>query len=191
MLTFVLLFSAAYILGSINFSIGVLKLAGKDDPRKSFSRNPGATNVYRQEGMFMAVLVLSLDVGRALIVAVIAQKILSLAMLPWVGFGLILGNRFPVFHRFRGGKGVANYLGFTVMLAPLYTVVGIIAWGITFYLWRTPFLSSFAMIFFLAMGTIIEVSSYLAGISGVVCTAVFIICCHHQNISGWLRMRLS
>ncbi len=188
---FIFLFAAAYIIGSINFSIGILKLAGRKDPRKSYSKNAGATNVYRQEGLFFAALVLLFDMGRALVVAAAALKFLPVSLVPWIGLGLILGNRFPVFHRFNGGKGVANYLGFTIMLAPIMTALGIMAWAIVFYIWRTPFLSSFALITFLSVGNIILVGPDLSGITGVISTFVFIVCCHHSNITGWFRMRAS
>ena len=54
----------AYLAGSINFAIIVLRLLGKEDPRTTFSGNAGTTNVYRQAGKGWAVLVLLLDVGR-------------------------------------------------------------------------------------------------------------------------------
>ena len=109
----------AYLAGSVNFAILLFKALGKDDPRAGFSGNPGATNVYRQAGYFWAVLVLTLDMSRALGVAFIALHLVPLVLVPWAGLGLILGNRFPCLHGLRGGKGVANYLGFTMIIAPV------------------------------------------------------------------------
>ena len=57
----------AYLAGSINFSILLLKILGKEDPRKEFSGNPGVVNVYRQAGFFPAAGVWVLDMGRAII----------------------------------------------------------------------------------------------------------------------------
>ena len=104
-----LIYLFAYLAGSINFAIIFFKLAGKEDPRLSFSGNAGTTNVYRQAGILWAAVVFLLDIGRALAVAVIASYFLKTHLLPWAGFFLVLGNSFPCFHGFRGGRGVANY----------------------------------------------------------------------------------
>jgi glycerol-3-phosphate acyltransferase PlsY len=98
----------AYLAGSVNFAILFFKIAGKADPRLGFSGNAGTTNVYRQAGRLWAALILALDVGRALAVAALALYFLDRACVAWPGFFLILGNTFPCFHKFRGGKGVAT-----------------------------------------------------------------------------------
>jgi len=180
--TFVLLFAAAYAAGSINFSILAFRFTGREDPRRHGSGNPGATNVYRQAGIGWAVAVLLLDMGRAVLVALVAESLVPFWQVPWVGLGLILGNRFPCFHRFQGGKGVANYLGFTTVVAPVWAALGALAWSAAHLVWRTPFLSSFAMVFFLAAGTAIAGGGNWRGGAGAVVTALFIVACHHRNI---------
>ena len=95
----------AYLAGSVNFAIIYSKLAGEEDPRLSFSGNAGTTNVYRQAGILWAAVVFLLDIGRALAVAIIACYFLKTSFLPWAAFFLVLGNSFPCFHGFRGGKG--------------------------------------------------------------------------------------
>ena len=105
--TIILICLASYLAGSVNFAIIFFKLTGKADPRLIFSGNAGTTNVYRQAGILWAAFVFLLDVGRALAVAVIACYFLKTHLLPWAGFFLVLGNSFPCFHGFRGGKGVA------------------------------------------------------------------------------------
>ena len=179
--TFVLLGVVAYVAGSLNFSILAFRFSGRQDPRHHGSGNPGATNVYRQAGIGWAVAVLLLDVGRAVLVALAAKTVLPFWQVPWVGLVLIIGNRFPCFHAFKGGKGVANYLGFTAVTAPPWAVLGTLAWGAAHLAWRTPFLSSFAMVFFLAMGTTLAGESWRGGV-GTVVTALFIVACHHRNI---------
>jgi glycerol-3-phosphate acyltransferase PlsY len=182
LLTFIFIVAAAYVAGSVNFSILVFRFTGREDPRRHGSGNPGATNVYRQAGMGWAVAVLLLDVGRAVSVGLVATSLLSFWQVPWVGLGLILGNRFPCFHGFEGGKGVANYLGFTLVIAPGWAGVGVLAWGAAHLVWRTPFLSSFAMVVVLATGTTIASgANWWAGVGAVV-TALFIVACHHRNI---------
>ena len=120
-----LIYLFAYLAGSVNFAIIFFKLTGKEDPRLSFSGNAGTTNVYRQAGYFWATVILLLDIGRALAVAVVAVYFLEGKYLPWAGFFLVLGNSFPCFHGFRGGKGVANYLGFTVLIAPWAALIAV------------------------------------------------------------------
>lgn len=181
-LIFTLLVAAAYLAGSVNFSILAFRFTGRDDPRLHGSGNPGATNVYRQAGIGWATAVLLLDMARAISVALVANSLLPFWQVPWVGFGLILGNRFPCFHGFKGGKGVANYLGFTLAIAPLWAGPGALAWGAAHLIWRTPFLSSFAMVVVLAAGTIIDGGANWWNGSGTVVTAAFIVACHHRNI---------
>lgn len=174
--------AAAYLAGSINFSILAFRISGREDPRQHGSGNPGATNVYRQAGLGWAATVLLLDMARAMAVAVAATTLLPFWQVPWVGLGLIMGNHWPLFHRFRGGKGVANYLGFTVVFAPVWAVIGALAWGAAHLVWRTPFISSFAMVFCLAAGTALVHGSGFRGGLGVMTTALFIVACHQANI---------
>jgi len=179
---FVGLFIAAYVAGSINFAILVFRFTGRDDPRRHGSGNPGATNVYRQAGPGWAAAVLLLDMGRAVGVALAATALLPFWQVPWIGLGLILGNRFPCFHGFKGGKGVANYLGFTAVVAPIWAGIGVLAWGVAHLVWQTPFLSSFAMVAFLTLGTMMMPGVGGVGGIGAAVVAGFIVVCHHRNI---------
>ena len=189
--TFAILLATAYIAGSINFSILVFRLTGRGDPRQRGSGNPGATNVYRQAGLGWATVVLFLDMGRAVAVALLAQGLAAAWQAPWVGLALIVGNRFPCLHDFRGGKGVANYLGFSLVVVPVWAVAGALAWSLAHLVWRTPFLSSFALVAVLALGSIVAGGGGLWGAAGVVATALFIVACHHRNMRArWGRGRL-
>lgn len=172
----------AYVAGSVNFSILAFRLTGRQDPRQAGSGNPGATNVYRQAGPGWALAVLLLDMGRAVGVALAAGALLPMGQTVWVGLALILGNRFPCFHGFAGGKGVANYLGFTLTLAPVWAGIGVLAWGAAYLIWRTPFLSSFTLVFCLSGGTALAARGNAWGVAGALLTAVFIVACHHRNI---------
>ncbi len=136
----------AYLAGSVNFSILLFRMLGKEDPRSQFSGNPGVTNVFRQAGRAMAALILLMDVGRAAAVALLAQYFWTEPWVPWAGLALILGNHFPCFHSFRGGKGVANYLGFYAFLIPVGAGVAALTYLVVFALVRVPFIGSFGMI---------------------------------------------
>lgn len=187
MVIFFLLFIISYVAGSINFSILLFKHIRKEDPRQKFSGNAGVTNVYRQAGLVWAIAILILDMGRAIGVAVLSMAMLEPGFVPFIGFSLILGNRFPCFHGFKGGKGVANYLGFTLWLAPISAVIGGVAWLLVNAIIRIPFIASFCMVIILAMGTLISFNASPPAIIGVVLTALFIFISHKQNMVEWLQ----
>lgn len=189
MLIFIVLIISSYLAGSINFSILLFKLIRKEDPREKFSGNPGVTNVYRQAGLVCAIVVLILDMSRAVGIALISLALLNQAYVPFIGFGLILGNRFPCFHAFKGGKGVANYLGFTMALTPVPAVIGGIIWLSVNAVIRVPFIASFCMVTILAAGTIISFSAKPLAITGVLITAIFIFINHKQNLAEWLKTK--
>ena len=179
----------AYLAGSLNFSILLLKISGREDPRKEFSGNPGVVNVYRQAGLFMAALVWLLDMGRAMGVALACIYLLSTALVPIGGLALILGNRFPCFHHFRGGKGVANYLGFTAIIAPLAAGISALAWLATFALFRIPFIGSFVMVFILGAGTLLACNFNPLSTAAVAATVALIYYGHKRNVSEQILKR--
>ena len=178
---------AAYLAGSINFAILFFRIAGKADPRMSFSGNAGTTNVYRQAGMPWAVLVFVLDIGRALAVAYMAQYYINGEWLVWAGFFLILGNTFPCFHGFRGGKGVANYLGFTILIAPWAVMLAAMIWACVFWLKRMPFLASLFMVATLSVAHGVTFQWALPTAAGALMTFALIVLNHRKNILDALR----
>jgi acyl phosphate:glycerol-3-phosphate acyltransferase len=179
----------AYLAGSINFAILFFKIAGRADPRLSFSGNAGTTNVYRQAGMPWAVLVFSLDIGRALAVAATARYFINGEWLAWAGFFLILGNCFPCFHGFRGGKGVANYLGFTLLIAPWAALLAAIAWVLVYGVKREPFIASFFMIGILSVGHAEPFQWALPASIGAVAAFALIVFNHRINIIQYRSAR--
>jgi glycerol-3-phosphate acyltransferase PlsY len=183
----ILLIAVAYAAGSINFSILLFRILGRGDPRKRYSGNPGATNVYRQVGMLWAVVVLLLDLSRALGIGLISVSLLKMELVPCVGLGLILGNRFPCFHNFRGGKGVANYLGFSMIIVPVSAGISVLAWGLSYALFRIPFIGSFVMVFILAAGTLPACDLHPFAIAGVLATVALIYYGHKRNITELIQ----
>jgi len=172
----------AYLIGSINFAIVFFKIAGRTDPRLSFSGNAGTTNVYRQAGLPWAVLIFILDIGRALAVAALAIHFLYGAWLPWAGFFLVLGNSFPCFHGFRGGKGVANYLGFTLLVAPWAALASAIIWLLIYGIKRVPFIASFFMVAVLALGNAHPFQWAFTASLGALATFALIVFNHRRNL---------
>jgi len=134
----VLKVAASYLLGSLIGSLIVGRLRGGVDIRALGSGNAGGTNALRTQGKAFAFWVIVIDVAKAFIAArVIAQLPLPGAgaapdLQPWIpaacGFAAILGHVFPVWHGFRGGKGVATVVGAIAGIAPLLLVPMIAAW---------------------------------------------------------------
>jgi acyl phosphate:glycerol-3-phosphate acyltransferase len=121
---------AAYCLGSISFAIVVSKLMRLPDPRSYGSKNPGATNVLRTGKKAAAVLTLAGDAGKGWLAVWLAWVLGG--DVPAAGLAVFLGHLYPVFHRFKGGKGVATaagvLFGFSVWLglATLATWIAIV-----------------------------------------------------------------
>lgn len=116
-----------YLLGSIPFGLVVTRIAGKDDPRKSGSGNIGATNVLRSGSRLLAALTLLGDLLKGT-VAVLIAAIYGPDPAVAAGFGAFLGHLFPVWLRFRGGKGVATYLGVLLGMSLPGTAVFVVLW---------------------------------------------------------------
>lgn len=187
MLRTILVFLFAYLAGSINFSIIFFKLTNREDPRLSYSGNAGTTNVYRQAGIGWAAVVFFLDIGRALVVAIVACYYLKISFVPWAAFFLILGNSFPCFHGFRGGKGVANYLGYTLLIAPWAALFSAVVWLIAFGFFRITFIASFFMVFILAVGQAHYGLWKFGALSGALASLLLIIFNHRKNIRNYRK----
>jgi glycerol-3-phosphate acyltransferase PlsY len=105
----------AYLIGSISFAVVVSKLMGLPDPHSYGSGNPGATNVLRTGSKAAAVLTLLGDAAKGYVAVILARALVGVDIdswiLPAVTVAAFLGHVFPVFHGFKGGKGVATALG--------------------------------------------------------------------------------
>lgn len=138
MLTNVALVAAAYVLGSITTAIVVARALGASDPRDGGSGNPGATNVLRLAGRGAAALTLAGDVLKGLAPVLVARALgLAPEVAALAGLAAFLGHLWPVFFRFRGGKGVATALGALVGLDVLLGTAVLAVWllvaGVTRY----------------------------------------------------------
>jgi len=120
---------ASYLIGSISSAVIICKALSLPDPRTQGSKNPGATNVLRLGGKKIAAFVLFFDGLKGAIPVFIGD---------YYGFGLItltltvlcafLGHIFPVFFRFKGGKGVATYLGGLIAINFLAGLIFSLIW---------------------------------------------------------------
>jgi glycerol-3-phosphate acyltransferase PlsY len=178
-----------YLAGSVNFAIIVLGLLGKADPRTTFSGNAGTTNVHRQAGKGWAALVLLLDVGRAAALALLAMALVRVAWVPWIGLALVMGNRFPLFHGFRGGKGVAGFLGFILPIAPWGAALACLVWVLVHWAVRIPFIASFFMILVLGGASVAASGTQAVPVAGTAATVLLIVYNHKGNILSLMKAR--
>lgn len=112
--------AASYLLGSISFSLLIVRLLSRIDLRTVGSGNAGATNVLRASGRWPALLALVLDVAKGVVPVRVAQAMGTTAEIAaGAGLAAVLGHVFPVWFGFRGGKGVATGFGVFVALFPL------------------------------------------------------------------------
>ncbi|MDH3220189.1 MAG: glycerol-3-phosphate 1-O-acyltransferase PlsY [Gammaproteobacteria bacterium] len=119
----------AYLLGSISSAILLSRIMGFKDPRSEGSKNPGATNVLRIAGKKAAFFTLVGDCLKGLLPVLIARILeVDLLVVALTGFAAFTGHCFPVFFRFRGGKGVATAIAATVGFDWVAGVILIATW---------------------------------------------------------------
>jgi acyl phosphate:glycerol-3-phosphate acyltransferase len=141
---FVLAVAASYLLGSVPFAVLVSLALRKADPRTYGSGNPGATNVLRGAGRTAAALTLVGDAGKGALAVWLGRSLggggetLAIAC----GAAAFLGHVFPVFLRFRGGKGVATFLGVLLAFEPWLGLACCSLWLVVAFAARYSSLSS-------------------------------------------------
>src|SRR5690606_24525745 len=117
-----------YLLGSIPFGLILTRMAGLGDIRSIGSGNIGATNVLRTGNKKLAAATLLLDAFKAMAAALAGYYIAGPEAGLLAGFAAFLGHLFPVWLGFKGGKGVATYLGVLLGVAPLWVLVFAAVW---------------------------------------------------------------
>ena len=123
MATYIIIAVIAYLIGSINFSIILSKRMAGFDIREKGSGNAGTTNMLRAVGKKAAVITLICDILKgvvSILIAVLAGKIIknldNALLVQLAGIFVIIGHTFPVFFKFKGGKGIATALGVLLMI---------------------------------------------------------------------------
>ena len=138
---------AAYLLGSVSFAVLVSKAMGLPDPYSYGSKSPGATNVLRTGNKLAAVLTLIGDAGKGaaavlLTVLYTGESVISGYDAPIAGAMAFLGHLYPVFHGFKGGKGVATAVGVLLALNPWLGLGPLASFGIMIAFFRIVSLAS-------------------------------------------------
>ena len=169
-----------YALGSIPFGLLFSWAAGKGDVRKIGSGNIGATNVLRTGNRAAAAATLLCDGGKGAVAVLCASSMYGPVAAVFAGLGAFLGHVFPVWLRFRGGKGVATFFGVVLAIAWPIGLLAIATWLAVAGIFR---ISSLAAL--IAAGlTSITMMLYGAALPAllVLVLAVGIFATHHENI---------
>lgn len=135
---------AAYLLGSIPFGLLLTRAFGRGDVRRVGSGNIGATNVARAAGLLAGVFTLALDVAKGAGAVFLAER-LSNDSATWMmiaAFAALLGHCFPVWLKFKGGKGVATAAGVFLVLSPLACLAAVILFVLVVIFWQYVSLGS-------------------------------------------------
>ena len=176
----------AYLIGSFSSSITIAKLLKLDDPREKGSGNAGATNVLRYAGRWPAVATLIGDFLKGfLIVSFGKYFMLDEFYLGLICFAAVFGHIYPIFYNFKGGKGVAVFIGVTAGLTPLTALLFCLAWLIIAKITKYSSLSAI-------LATIISIPIIHVDQESITLTIIFtvivsiIITKHKENI---MRLR--
>lgn len=127
-MSFFLWLCLGYLLGSVPFGLLITRAAGAGDIRKIGSGNIGATNVMRTGKKSLALMTVILDGGKGALVIYISSLLLPTAQIGWVGFAAVLGHCFPIWLKFRGGKGVATGLASLAVLNLPASLIMAVSW---------------------------------------------------------------
>lgn len=172
-----------YLLGSIPFGLLITRAAGLGDVRKIGSGNIGATNVLRTGNKGLAAATLVLDALKGTVAVLIASHYAP-ELGPWAGLGAFLGHLFPVWLGFKGGKGVATYLGVLIGLAWQVALIFAVIWLAVAFLFRFSSLAALIAAVVVPIALYFLSTPQIAGLFVVMSIIVFIK--HRANISRLL-----
>ncbi|MCB9963938.1 MAG: glycerol-3-phosphate 1-O-acyltransferase PlsY [Rhodospirillales bacterium] len=196
---FILVLVGGYLIGSIPFGLLLTKAAGLGDIRTIGSGNIGATNVLRTGNKKLALLTLLLDGGKGavailLLLGSMPQPLTDQFMLdanaPYVfalsvGLAAILGHCFPLWLRFKGGKGVATTLGVLLSAVPLTGVIACAVWLLSAFLSRFSSLSALLATLSAPLSAYFLYGPAAAALCALI--ALLVWGKHHQNIRRLLK----
>jgi len=141
-MTYSLVILFSYLLGSIPFGVLITRTLGLGDLRGIGSGNIGATNVLRTGNKGAAAATLILDAGKGAAAVLAARAVAGETAALYAGFAAFLGHLYPVWLKFRGGKGVATFLGVALALAWPAGLIACTTWALTAALSRLSSLAA-------------------------------------------------
>ncbi|QND60719.1 glycerol-3-phosphate 1-O-acyltransferase PlsY [Mesorhizobium huakuii] len=172
-----------YLLGSIPFGLLLTRAAGLGDVRKIGSGNIGATNVLRTGNKGLAAATLLLDALKGTAAVLIAGHFAPETAV-WAGLGAFLGHLFPVWLGFKGGKGVATYLGVLIGLAWQVALIFAVVWLVMAFLFRFSSLAA------LTAAVVVPIALYFMSTPQIpvlfVVMSIIVFMKHRANISRLL-----
>ena len=180
----------AYLIGSVSFAVVVSKAMRLPDPHSYGSGNPGATNVLRTGNKLAAILTLLGDAAKGYVAVVMARVLIGVEIdswvLPAVAAAAFVGHLFPVFHGFKGGKGVATALGILLAIDWVLGLTTLSTWLIVAVFLRYSSLAAlvsavFAPIYFIFLFGVQPMAIAIAVMSAL------LIWRHKANIQKLLR----
>jgi len=172
-----------YLLGSIPFGLLLTRLAGKGDIRSIGSGNIGATNVLRTGSKWLAALTLILDCLKASAAIVLAQRLFGEETGAFAAAGALIGHLYPAWLKFRGGKGVATFLGILIPLLPIAAAIYAAIWLLLLLTIRISSVAGMTAAVSAPITAFILHSSFFPMLLGF---AVLVLWKHRENI---LRLR--
>jgi glycerol-3-phosphate acyltransferase PlsY len=168
-----------YLFGSIPFGLVLTRVAGKGDVRDIGSGNIGATNVLRTGSKWLAALTLILDCLKATVAILLAKRLFGDENAATAAAGAFLGHLYPVWLRFRGGKGVATLLGVLIALLPIAAAVYALIWIILLLTLRISSVAGMTAAVSAPIVAAVLHSIYLPMLLGL---AVLVLWKHRENI---------
>ncbi|UCE32881.1 MAG: glycerol-3-phosphate 1-O-acyltransferase PlsY [Burkholderiales bacterium] len=183
----------AYLIGSISFAVVVSRAMGLADPRSYGSGNPGATNVLRTGNKPAALLTLAGDALKGWAVVFVAQLLaarfgLGAAALALVALAVFVGHVFPLYHGFKGGKGVATAGGILVAINPWLGLATAATWVIIAFFFRYSSLAALVASVFAPIYYVFLFGPRVMGLA-VVAMSALLIWRHGRNISNLIAGR--
>jgi glycerol-3-phosphate acyltransferase PlsY len=170
-----------YLLGSIPFGLVLVKVFRKDDLRQIGSGNIGATNVLRTGSKFLAALTLLLDFSKGFFAILIAQGYFDGPAVTFAAGGAVLGHCFPIWLKFRGGKGVATNAGITLGLVPQIGLIYIFVWLSVLAVFRISSVAGMSAV--LVASAAAPILGYSELFPILMAIAILVIYLHRENIS--------
>ncbi len=180
-----------YFIAAIPFGLVLAKIFGKQDIREAGSGNIGATNVTRVLGKKFGLATLLLDGVKGAVMVVLARYLFADAkflnvFLSLVGAIAVLAHIFPIYLKFKGGKGVATTLAVLLVINPTIGVVGCVSWAIIFAFTKTSAIASLASMLITVCFTFYY-NAFVEEILLTIFLAVLIFIRHKENINRILN----
>lgn len=175
----------AYILGSIPFGLVMARVFGLGDIREIGSGNIGATNVLRTGNKLAAFLTLVLDAGKGAFAVLIARALFGEGAAGVAALFAVIGHLFPIFLRFKGGKGVATFLGTLLALSFPAGLAACATWLVMALIFRISSLSAIVAALLAPVFTYFIYHPHGAAVVAIL--SVIVIAKHHANIRRLLK----